>query len=159
MDTLEVPIHHGYELHALIIFQNILEDLVTEVEKISCNDPDGFFSHPKYKLLEAVHTNILENVPSNPDHADFRQGLTLGKQNTSWRRVKKKSLPPRYRLFFQFHSNAPKAIIYAWLNNDSTMRQSGAKTDVYKVFEKMLSKGKVPQTWDELYKEANPLKA
>lgn len=157
MDTLEVPVRNGYELHALDIFQSTLETLLTEVEKIAERQPDDFFTHPKYKLFEAIQNNIFDNVPADPDHRDFRQGLTLGKQNTSWRRVKKKSLPPRYRLFFQFHSKVPKAIVYAWINDDSTMRKEGAKTDVYKVFEKMLSKGHIPQTWEELYKHARPL--
>ncbi|MER2495324.1 type II toxin-antitoxin system YhaV family toxin [Vibrio neptunius] len=159
MATTEVPVFNGYELHALTIFQDVLNTLVEEVEQLMTTKPDSFHTHPKYKLLVAVLDNIQENVPSNPDHPDFRQGLMLGKQNTSWRRVKKKALPARYRLFFQFHSNAPKAIIYAWLNDDSTFRKAGAKTDVYNVFEKMLDKGQVPNTWEELYKEANPLKA
>lgn len=159
MDTIQVPVYFGYELYALNIFQRILDELVTEVERLADKDPESFYKHEKYKLLEAVLTNITKNVPVNPDHPDFRQGLTLGKKNKSWRRVKKKRLPPRYRLFFQFNSTAPKTIIYAWLNNDTTMRKAGAKTDVYTVFEKMLNRGNVPNTWQELYKLANPLKA
>lgn len=159
METKEILVFHGYELHALAIFQDLLTELTEEVEQVMQKDPHDFFSHPKYKLLIAVLDNIQENVPNNPDHPDFRQGLTLGRKNTSWRRVKKKDLPPRYRLFFQFNSKAPKTIIYAWMNDDSTQRKAGAKTDVYTVFEKMLKNGKVPNTWKELYKEANPLKA
>ncbi|MGR3071486.1 type II toxin-antitoxin system YhaV family toxin [Vibrio vulnificus] len=157
METKEIPVFHGYELHALAIFQEILTELTNEVERVMQKDPDGFFSHPKYKLLVAVLDNIQENVPRDPKHPDFFQGLTLGKKNTSWRRVKKKDLPPRYRLFFQFNSNAPKTIIYAWINDDSTQRKIGSKTDVYAVFEKMLNNGKVPNSWAELSKAANPL--
>jgi toxin YhaV len=159
LETKQIPVFHGYELYALAIFQDLLTELTEEVERVMQNAPHEFFSHPKYKLLIAVLDNIQENVPSHPDHPDFRQGLTLGKKGTSWRRVKKKDLPPRYRLFFQFNSKAPKTIIYAWMNDDSTQRKAGAKTDVYAVFEKMLKNGKVPNTWKELYKEANPLKA
>jgi toxin YhaV len=71
--------------------------------------------------------------------------------------VKKNNLPPRYRLFFQFRSDA-KTIIYAWLNDEATLRKEGAKTDVYAVFESMLAKGKPPTTWDELIKMVTPLK-
>ncbi|MBY7903044.1 type II toxin-antitoxin system YhaV family toxin [Vibrio fluvialis] len=158
METKEVPVFHGYELHALAFFQDILTELTKEVEQVMIQDPVGFFSHPKYKLLVAVVDNITENVPNNPDNPDFRQGLTLGKKNKSWRRVKKKDLPPRYRLFFQFSSKVPKTIIYAWMNDETTQRKAGARTDVYAVFEKMLKGGKVPNTWAELCKAANPIK-
>lgn len=157
METKKIPVFHGYELHALSFFQDYLMQLTEEVEQIIANDPVNFFSHPKYKLFEAVLNNITENVPSNPDHPDFRQGLTLGKKNKSWRRVKKKDLPPRYRLFFQFNSNAPKTIIYAWMNDETTQRKAGSKTDVYAVFEKMLKSGKVQNSWAELYQAANPM--
>nr|AAN74014.1 ORF14a [Vibrio phage O395] len=157
METKQIPVFSGYELHALSIFQNLLDDLTKEVETLQAKDPIYFYDHPSTKLLLAVLCNITQTVPSNPDHADFRQGLTLGKKHTSWRRVKKKSLPPRYRLFFQFNSQAPKTIIYAWMNDESTQRKAGAKTDVYAVFEKMLNSGKVPNSWEELCKAANPL--
>lgn len=158
METKEIPVYHGYELHALTIFQTILSELTEEVDRLMEKSPDDFFNHPKYKLFEAVLTNILDNVPQNPDHNSFRQGLTLGPKCKSWRRVKKKNLPPRYRLFFQFNSNAPKTIIYAWLNDDSTQRKAGSKTDVYTVFKKMLDNGTIPNSWNELTNEANPLK-
>ena len=51
-----------------------------------------------------------------------------------WFRVKKQGLLPRYRLFFQFRSEAPKTIIYAWLNDERTLRKAGDKNDVYAVF-------------------------
>lgn len=159
METKKIPVFNGYELHALEIFQNILDELTTEVEKLQRKEPDNFQNHPKTKLLLGVLSNITTNVPANPDHVDFRQGLTLGKKNKSWRRVKKKDLPPRYRLFFQFNSKVPKTIIYAWLNDDSTQRKAGSRTDVYAVFERMLKNDKIPNSWQELYKEANPLKA
>lgn len=158
METKEIPVFNGYELHALSIFQTILDELTKEVERLQAKDPDAFYDHPTTKLMLGVLSSITELVPSNPNHADFRQGLTLGKKNTSWRRVKKKNLPPRYRLFFQFSSQAPKTIIYAWLNDETTQRKAGAKTDVYAVFEKMLKGGKVPNTWAELCKAANPIK-
>ncbi|MBY8252272.1 type II toxin-antitoxin system YhaV family toxin [Vibrio fluvialis] len=159
METKEIPVFNGYELHALTIFQTILDELTKEVERLQAKDPHGFYDHPKTKLMLGVLSSITELVPENPNHADFSQGLTLGKKHTSWRRVKKKNLPPRYRLFFQFSSQAPKTIIYAWLNDETTQRKAGAKTDVYAVFEKMLKGGKVPNTWAELCKAANPLKA
>ena len=38
------------------------------------------------------------------------------------------------KLFFQFNSNAPKTIIYVWMNDETTQRKAGSKTDVYAVF-------------------------
>ncbi|OCH05874.1 hypothetical protein A6D98_06165 [Aliivibrio fischeri] len=157
MSTAEVQIRNGYELHTLNIFQDILFNLVDEAEKIMAKDPEHFHTHPKIKLLSAVFDAISSSVPEDPNNNDFRQGLTLGKKYKSWRRVKKK-LPPRYRLFFQFDNTPPKTIIYAWLNDDSTLRKTGAKTDVYKVFEKMLKNNTIPTSWDELMAEADPLK-
>lgn len=158
METKEVTIINGYEIHALSIFQGILNELTKEVEKLQAKEPDTFYNHPKTKLLLGVLANITKHVPANPDHPDFRQGLTLGKKNKSWRRVKKKDLPPRYRLFFQFSSQAPKTIIYAWMNDETSCRKAGSRTDVYAVFEKMLASNKIPTTWAELCKEANPVK-
>lgn len=154
---MEVIVKNGYELHALEIFIAELTRITDLVEALAEKDPDGFFQHPTYKLLDAILDNIHKKVPSDPNHRDYWLGSTLGKKHTSWRRIKKQSLPPRYRLFFQFHSNAPKAIIYAWINDDSTLRKEGSKTDVYHVFGKMLDSGRVPSTWSELIEAASPL--
>ena len=154
---MEIPVHHGYELHTLTIFQSELTRIVQVVERLQAKRPNDFYDHPTYKLLDGVLNNITENVPSNPECKDFRLGKTLGKEGKSWRRIKKKQLPDRYRLFFQFNSNAPKIIIYAWLNDETTLRKHGAKTDVYQVFGKMIKKGTVPNSWQELAEEAAPL--
>jgi toxin YhaV len=154
---MDVPVFHGYELHTLSIFHDELDRLVTEVERLQAKAPDNFDSHPLFKLLEGVLNNITEFVPSNPADPAYRLGNTMGKTGKAWSRVKKKTLPDRYRLFFRFNSHAPKSIIYAWLNNEATLRKDGAKTDVYHVFEKMLDKGTVPNTWQELVEGAAPL--
>lgn len=154
---MEVIVKNGYELHALEIFIIELTRITELAEAIAERDPDDFFQHPVYKLFEAVLDNIHKRVPSDPNHRDYRLGGTLGKNHTSWRRVKKQTLPPRYRLFFQFNSNAPKTIIYAWINGDKTQRKEGSKTDVYHVFEKMLNNGRVPNTWNELIAAAFPM--
>lgn len=57
---------------------------------------------------------------------------------------------PRYRLFFQFRSEAPKTIIYAWLNDERTLRKAGDKNDVYAVFTTMLKNAKMPNSFAEL---------
>ncbi len=74
---------------------------------------------------------------------------TIGRQNGNWRRIKK-GLPQRYRLFFMFATNPPKVIIYAWLNDEDSLRKEGGRTDVYEVFTRMLERGEVPSTIEEL---------
>ncbi len=67
----------------------------------------------------------------------------------NWRRVKK-GLPQRYRLFFMFASNPLAVVIYAWLNDEDTLRKEGSRTDVYEVFKRMLERGDVPSTINDL---------
>ena len=88
-------------------------------------------------------------MPANPADPVFRLGHTLGKQNGNWRRVKK-GLPQRYRLFFMFATNPLQVVIYAWLNDEDTLRKEGSRTDVYEVFKRMLERGEVPSSIDEL---------
>lgn len=106
----------------------------------------------------AIQDNIYNKIPLNPNDIKYRLGNTLGKKQGHWRRVKKNNLPDRYRLFFQFRSDS-KTIIYAWFNDDSTLRKAGAKTDVYSVFEAMLKNGNPPTDWEALIKRAAAIKA
>lgn len=150
MTESTLNIVNGWALYAHPFFLERLEALTAEVERAAAKNPDGFHHHPSYKLLDAVTENILVNVPANPAHPNYRQGTTLGKTNKHWLRVKKQGMAPRYRLFFQFRSDAPKTIIYVWLNDESTLRKSGDKSDVYAVFAAMIKGSKVPSGFAEL---------
>jgi toxin YhaV len=147
---------NGWVLYVSDIFEAQLDSLIKEVEAIAERDPEHFYNHPKYKLLLAIRDNI-EKVPVNPNDTKYRLGSTLGKKHSHWRRVKKNNLPDRYRLFFQFRSDS-KIIVYAWFNDESTLRKAGSKTDVYAVFETMLKNGNPPTTWEELIKHASAMK-
>lgn len=150
MTESTIHIENGWALYAHPLFVMRLDELTGAVEKIAAADPDSFHHHPIYKLFDAVSTNILINVPSDPAHPCYRQGKTLGRDYLHWFRVKKQGMPPRYRLFFQFRSEAPKTIIYAWLNDERTIRKDGDKHDVYAVFTAMLKNGKMPNSFAEL---------
>ncbi|MHC8315067.1 type II toxin-antitoxin system YhaV family toxin [Pseudomonas sp. LB3P31] len=151
MTESTLNIVNGWALYAHPFFLGRLEALTAEVERAAAKNPDGFHHHPSYKLLDAVTENIMVNVPANPAHPNYRQGTTLGKTNKHWLRVKKQGMAPRYRLFFQFRSDAPKTIIYVWLNDESTLRKAGDKSDVYAVFASMIKVGgKVPSAFAEL---------
>lgn len=143
-------VRNGWNLFYFRLLGQILNQLEAEVTALANKDPKGFHHHPKAKLLKAVIDKVLIDVPNNPNHRDFWLGDTLGDSYKDWRRVKQR-LPPRYRLFFKFSSDE-KRIVYAWLNNESTLRQAGAKTDVYEVFKRMLRRGDVPNSFDDLLK-------
>ena len=85
--------------------------------------------------------------PEDPSRADYRQGGTLGEDRKHWFRAKLGG--GRFRLFFRYSSSA-KIIIYAWVNDETTLRTYGAKTDAYAVFRKMLDKGNPPDDWAAL---------
>jgi len=138
----------GWNLHYYRIFEAQLIELKEKVVKLKTKDPTGYKSHKLTKLLASVYNAILEDVPNDPADSKFLLGNTLGKGYRHWKRVKK-GLPNRYRLFFRYE-NKQKVIIYVWMNDQGTLRKEGSKTDVYTVFEKMLTKGDVPDTIDDL---------
>ncbi len=122
----------------------------------SWNESNGWklYQHPAFKevfnrLLLRIVDLILVEIPSNPRAKQFRQGNTLGKSYRHWHRAK---FFRRFRLFFRYNSSH-KAIVYAWINDENTLRKAGAKSDPYVVFVKRLNNGNPPNDWDELMKE------
>lgn len=145
-------VSNGWNLFYFRLFGHILNQLEADVTALALKDPQEFQHHKKAKLLKAVIENIRIEVPRDPEHRDFWLGGTLGNDYKDWRRIKHR-LPPRYRLFFKF-SGDQKRIVYAWLNDENTLRKDGAKTDVYEVFKRMLRRGDVPNSFVELLKES-----
>ena len=145
---------NGWSLYYYRVFKTALDELEAAVSKLADDDPKGYKSHPKTKLLASVYSVISQLVPANPDAQQFRLGKTLGADNTNWRRVKK-GMPDRYRLFFRFASNPVKLIVYVWLNDEDTLRKAGSKSDVYETFKRMLSRGKVPRDIGGLIEDAD----
>jgi toxin YhaV len=45
-------------------------------------------------------------------------------------------------------------IVYVWFNDEDTLRKAGAKTDVYEAFRRMLMKGLIPASIEDLVAEA-----
>ena len=148
-------IANGWHLFYFRLFKAALDELEQTVAKVAQQDPAGYKSHPKTRLLASIYKAITQAVPANPDHPDFRLGKTLGAQYTNWRRVKK-GMPDRYRLFFRFASKPVKVVVYVWFNDEDTLRKAGAKSDVYEVFRRMLSRGQVPTSLEELLAESTP---
>lgn len=48
-----------------------------------------------------------------------------------------------------------KIIIFAWVNDQDTLRTYGAKNHAYAVFRDMLDKGNPPNDWEALRNEAS----
>ncbi|WP_256583998.1 type II toxin-antitoxin system YhaV family toxin [Pseudomonas sp. SDI] len=97
---------------------------------------------PQEKLMfRALSHLILEAVPADPGRDEFRQGNTLGTAYRHWRRAK---IGRRFRLFFRYDSRS-KVIVYAWVNDENTLRSAGSKSDPY-----MLGRGNPPDDWDAL---------
>lgn len=138
-------IESAWRLFYFRAFKAALDELETQVADLAVRDPKGYKGHPKTRLLASLYKAILQTVPANPDHPDFRLGKTLGAAYANWRRVKK-GMPDRYRLFFRFASSPVKLIVYVWFNDEHTLRKAGSRTDVYAAFRRMLMRGKVPES-------------
>ena len=137
---------HGLTLlfHDCLIEQ--LQKLTAAVQRARAQDPRAFESNANVKLFNTLATLILEVVTRNPNRDEYRQGTTMGPTFRHWRRAK---IGRRFRLFFRFDSKT-RIIIFAWVNDENTLRSSGAKTDPYIVFQKMLKSGHPPDDWDAL---------
>lgn len=137
---------HGW---TLLFHENLIDQvnrLHAAVLRTQQNDPQGYESNANVKFFRALSHLMLDIVPSDPARDEYRQGNTLGPAYRHWRRAK---LGQRYRLFFRYDSKA-KIIVYAWINDERTLRSSGSKSDPYAVFEKMLGRGNPPDNWDAL---------
>ena len=95
------------------------------------------------KLLAAVVRLVETIVPADPDHPDFRLVGDLGR----FRRAKGRGLPARYRLFWVFSSRA-RAIVFLYLNDASSLRKAGAKSDPYARFSDLVRRGELGADFD-----------
>ncbi|MFO7787916.1 MAG: type II toxin-antitoxin system YhaV family toxin [Halospina sp.] len=137
---------HGWVLlfHDCIVEQ--LQKLSAAVDRARRSDPDGFEQNANVKLFRALSRQMLEAVPGDPGRDEYRQGNTLGPAHRHWRRAR---IGRRFRLFFRYDSRA-KIIIYAWVNDERTLRAVGSQSDPYAVFSRMLAQGNPPEDWQSL---------
>ena len=133
-------------MYAHPAFGDALDKLIHAVQRLKEEQPDTFAEHPKAKLLKRVLEVVLDEIPRDPNAAEFQLGNTLGPKRRHWRRAK---FLGRFRLFFRF-SSTQKAIVYAWVNDETTLRKAGSQTAPYTVFIKRLKEGNPPDDWDDL---------
>ena len=101
-----------WEIFYFKIFDEIYRALAKEVILLKEKDPEGYKSHPRTKLLRRVRDKIRNDIANDPTDPAFHLGNTLGKKYRSWKRVKKRGLPNRYRLFFKYNSRNSYFWIY-----------------------------------------------
>ena len=130
---------------------NQLDRLTLAADRAKASNPTTAPENANVKLHAALAKLIFETIPSDPARDEFRQGNTMGAEFRHWRRAK---IGHRFRLFFRYDSHA-KIIIYAWVNDENTLRSSGSKNNPYAVFQKMLGRGNPPNDWDDLLKQSS----
>ena len=137
---------HGWTLLFHECLREQILKLETAVARAQIQNPEGLASNANVKLFTALSHLILDTVPSDPNREEYRQGNTMGAEFRHWRRAK---IGRRFRLFFRFDSTA-KLIIFAWVNDEHSLRSSGSRTDPYAIFQRMLNRGHPPDDWAAL---------
>jgi toxin YhaV len=127
-------------------FGDQLQALITQVTVDAARDASKYRKKRAFLVLAAITKLAFHDIPSDPANPKYRQGDTLGGANKGWFRAK---FFQQYRLFFRF-SEKEKTIIYAWVNDEDTLRAYGEKTDAYATFRRMLDRGIPPGDWAAL---------
>jgi toxin YhaV len=140
----------GWTILAHPLFLDQIERLIAAAEE----EASGGTGHSgaNAKLLAHLLDLAFDKVPRDPGNAVFRQGGALGNDRKHWFRCK--TGHGRYRLFYRFQS-AARIIVYAWVNDENSLRTYGGSTDAYAVFAKMLNAGNPPDSFDSLVAAAN----
>jgi toxin YhaV len=147
-----MPVIHGWTIRAHPLLLDQLEKLTVAVDELRLRKPDDFQDSANAKLLAALSELIFDKVPLDPSSSSYRQGKTLGTNRKHWFRAKFGN--GRFRLFFRYSSSA-RVIIFAWVNDENSLRTYGSKTDAYAVFKGMLDSGNPPDDWDSLLQAAS----
>lgn len=129
-------------MHPLLLDQ--LLRLIAAAER----EPTG---GPNKKLLRHVVSLMVDDIPRDPGHPRYRHGGAIAGAHREWFRGTTGN--GRYRLFYRFSTKA-QVIVYAWLNDEESLRTRGSRTDAYEVFARMLADGNPPSTWDALMSAA-----
>ena len=141
----------GWTLLAHPLFLVQIENLVAAAETELANPTGG--AGPNTKLLGHLLDLAFDKIPRDPGNPMFRHGGTLGEHRKNWFRAKTGN--GRYRLFYRFQSSA-RIIVFAWVNDEDSLRTYGARTDAYAMFAKMLDAGNPPAHWNGLVAAASP---
>ncbi|MZR13719.1 type II toxin-antitoxin system YhaV family toxin [Maritimibacter sp. DP07] len=144
---------NGWTLLQDPAFAEAYEDLVSIVEGLREKHPETYQKKAPTKILAAIEKLTKDVIPSDPTASAFDLGNTIGPEHRAWKRAK---FLQQFRLFFRYDTKS-KIIIYGWVNDESTKRAYGSKTDAYKVFQKRLATGDPPSNWNDLIERAAPI--
>ena len=128
-----------------------LERLKAASDKAHLRSPRDAHENANVKLYAALAKLMLQTIPGDPARDEFRLGNTMGPAYRHWRGAK---IGRRFRLFFRYDSRT-SVIVYAWVNDENTLRTAGSKNDPYTVFRKMLGRGNPPDDWDTLLRQSS----
>ena len=112
--------------------------------------PTGYSRKNASKRLAAIAKFAFDVIPQDPARPEYRQGDTLGDDRRHWFRAR---FFQQYRLFFRYHAQT-RVIVFAWVNDEDTLRAYESDDDAYRVFRRMLEGGCPPDDWDALLAEA-----
>jgi toxin YhaV len=134
---------NGWRLgfHPALLLQ--LERLLAAVEK---ERGSSIPSQPA-RILASLRQLMLVDIPADPTRSIYRQGHTLGGERKHWFRAKFGN--GRYRLFFRYRLRE-RILVFAWVNDERTLRTYGSSTDAYATFARMLDDENPPDNWDDL---------
>ena len=141
---------NGWTLFAHPLFLDQIEALVARVEALRARDPVGYTRKNAAKRLAAIATLTFELIPQDPTRPEYRQGSTLGDDRRHWFRAR---FFQQYRLFFRYHQ-ASRIIVFAWVIDEDTKRAYERSDDAYRVFKKMLDRGRPPDDSENLLAQA-----
>ena len=79
---------------------------------------------PNRKLLAHIQDLMFDKIPQDPGRVQYRHGGAIPGGHLEWFRGKTGN--GRYRLFYRYHSGL-RIIIYAWINDEDTLRTYGAQ--------------------------------
>jgi toxin YhaV len=149
------PVINGWLVLALPEVERRYVELRRRVRELKQTLPDEeYVRHPTVKLFASVLRLLTRTIPENPDAPEFRPGGSLAR----FRRARKHGLPPGYRLFWVFSSRL-RVIIILYLNDETTLRKEGAKTDPYRVFQRLVDRGEIGANFEanlSLWRRAHP---
>lgn len=156
MSEAQVPgalVVNGWALLQDSAFEQAYEDLGAAVEKLRETHPETYRNKAPTKILAAIEKLTKEVIPTDPTSPVFALGNTIGPEHRAWKRAK---FLQQFRLFFRYDTKS-KIIIYGWVNDESTKRAYGSKSDAYRVFQKRLATGDPPADWNDLMNRVAPV--
>lgn len=134
-------------------FLDQLQALVQASVRAKQSDPAGYRKNANVKLLETILRQVRNVIPADPTRPEYRQGKTLGPEYRHWFRAK---FFQRFRLFFRYDTRT-RVILYAWVNDEQSLRARDSRSDAYEVFRRMLESGNPPDELDTLLSQSRAL--